>query len=197
MRPLQRLCKRLLIKSAVSNCSSSCSSALLASAKHSVNEVLNHVSCPSLSPSLFLNKAAKQGHIYCNQKKAKIEGKTKRAKKVKGTLKNKAKESGDGWRSDEEDCAAKRKHWEEMNSKSQDLDKPESPEKEAGRLEQEQHQHANERDEFVEGLRQKFVIKLKKIVDNKPSKLTPDQIRLGNLHNDEQACKTDEAHKRT
>ncbi|MBW0545955.1 hypothetical protein O181_085670 [Austropuccinia psidii MF-1] len=138
-----------------------------------------------------------RGHIDCNQKKAKMDRKTKRAEKVKGTLKNKAKESGDGWQSDEEDCAAKRMCWEEMNSKSQDLDKPESPEKEAGRLEKERHRHSKERDEFAARLKAKVCYKTKKIVDNRPSKLTPDQIGLGNLDNDEQACKTDEAHERT
>ncbi|MBW0562923.1 hypothetical protein O181_102638 [Austropuccinia psidii MF-1] len=135
--------------------------------------------------------------IDCNRKKAEMDGKTKRGKKVKGTLKNKAKESGDGWKIDEEDCAAKRMRWEEINSKGQDLDKPEWPEKEAGRLEQEWHRHAKERDEFVARLKAKVCYKTKKIVDDKPSKLTPDQIRLGNLDNNEQACKTDEAHKRT
>ncbi|MBW0544886.1 hypothetical protein O181_084601 [Austropuccinia psidii MF-1] len=95
------------------------------------------------------------GRIDCNRKKDKMDRKTKRVQKVKGTLKSKAKESGDGWQSDEEDCAAKRIHWEEMNSKSQDLDKPESLAKEAGRLEQERHRHAKERDEFVARLKAK------------------------------------------
>ncbi|MBW0530860.1 hypothetical protein O181_070575 [Austropuccinia psidii MF-1] len=180
-------------------------------AEYFVNELFNRIPRPSSSSSSVLNKAAKQGLIDSNRKKAEMDAKAlqkqkfglllddsleeakveiKRAKKEKGTLKNKAKDSKDGWQSDEEERAAKRRRWEEMNSKSQDLDKPESPENEAGRLEQERRRDAKERDEFAARLKAKDRDKTKKIVEDKTSKLTPDQIRRRNLENDEQARKT-------
>ncbi|MBW0558416.1 hypothetical protein O181_098131 [Austropuccinia psidii MF-1] len=72
-----------------------------------VIELFDCSPCPSSSSSLVFNKAAKQG-LFDD---AKVE--TKGAKKEKGALKNKGKDSKHGWQSDEEERAAKRQNWEE------------------------------------------------------------------------------------
>ncbi|MBW0586194.1 hypothetical protein O181_125909 [Austropuccinia psidii MF-1] len=72
-----------------------------------------------------------------------------------------------------------------MKSQREDLDKPQSPEKEAGRPEPE-----GPRDEFVARLKEKNHDKTKNVVEDQTSKLTADHIRRHNLENHEQACKT-------
>ncbi|MBW0462454.1 hypothetical protein O181_002169 [Austropuccinia psidii MF-1] len=57
-------------------------------------------------------------------------------KQEKGTLSSEAEDSKDGWQSDEQECASKRRGSEESNSNFEDLDKPKSPEDEAGTLKQ-------------------------------------------------------------
>ncbi|MBW0489070.1 hypothetical protein O181_028785 [Austropuccinia psidii MF-1] len=76
------------------------------------------------------------------------------------------------------------------NSKSHDLDKCESLENKAGRLEQECQCDAKERDECAPRLKAKLSDKSKNLVEDKTSKLTPDKIGWGNLENNEQAHKT-------
>ncbi|MBW0558973.1 hypothetical protein O181_098688 [Austropuccinia psidii MF-1] len=128
-----------------------------------VNELVNRVPRPSSSSSLVLNKAAKQGVIECNRKKDKMdatashkpclgllvddsleEGKVEinGVQQEKGTLSNEAEYSKDGWQSDEQEHAAKRRGSEESNSNFEDLDKPESPEDKAGTLKQARQQDA-------------------------------------------------------
>ncbi|MBW0571701.1 hypothetical protein O181_111416 [Austropuccinia psidii MF-1] len=54
----------------------------------------------------------------------------------KGSLSKEAEDSKDGWQSDEQEHAAKRRGSEESNSNFKDLDKPESPEDKARTLKQ-------------------------------------------------------------
>ncbi|MBW0589132.1 hypothetical protein O181_128847 [Austropuccinia psidii MF-1] len=135
-----------------------------------VNELVNCVPHPSSSSSLALNKAAKQGVIECNRKKAEMdttathkprlgflvhdsleEGKVEidGVQQEKGTFSNKAEDSKDGWQSDQQERAAKRRGLEESNSNLEDLDKPESPEDEAGTLKKVWQQDAKYADESV------------------------------------------------
>ncbi|KAH9460012.1 hypothetical protein MJO29_003953 [Puccinia striiformis f. sp. tritici] len=125
---------------------------------------------------------------------AKVE--IKKGRKEKGTLKAKTKDAKDGWESDEEERAAKRQRWAEGDQRRREKDDDdqedpngESSETEAERIERERAQDAKERDEFAERLKAKDRDKTKKIVEDKTSKLTPDQIRRRNLENDEQARK--------
>ncbi|POW01132.1 hypothetical protein PSHT_12731, partial [Puccinia striiformis] len=125
---------------------------------------------------------------------AKVE--IKKGRKEKGTLKTKTKDAKDGWESDEEERAAKRQRWAEGDQRRREKDDDdqedpngESSETEAERIERERAQDAKERDEFAERLKAKDRDKTKKIVEDKTSKLTPDQIRRRNLENDEQARK--------
>ncbi|MBW0546970.1 hypothetical protein O181_086685 [Austropuccinia psidii MF-1] len=73
-------------------------------------------------------------------------------------------------------CVEKQSRWEEMKSKSEALDKPQSPENEAGRPEQEGPWDEKERDEFATRLKAKDHDKTKNLVEDQTSKLTPDQI---------------------
>ncbi|EFP77773.2 hypothetical protein PGT21_014816 [Puccinia graminis f. sp. tritici] len=116
----------------------------------------------------------------------------KKGKKEKGTLKSKTTNVKEGWESDEEERAAKRKRWAEgtQRRENEDEDQTQEPsETEAERIERERLQDARERDEFAERLKAKDRDKTKKIVEDKTSKLTPDQIRRRNLENDEEARK--------
>ncbi|MBW0508486.1 hypothetical protein O181_048201 [Austropuccinia psidii MF-1] len=77
-----------------------------------------------------------------------------------------------------------------MKSKSKHLDKPESLENEARRLAEDWRWDAKEMDEFAAMLKGKDRDKMPKLVEDKSSKLTPDQSRWGILEHDEQARKT-------
>ncbi|MBW0560425.1 hypothetical protein O181_100140 [Austropuccinia psidii MF-1] len=143
------------------------------------NKLFNHVPRRSSSSSSVLNKAAKQGVIDSNQKKAEMDAKALHKPKLGLLLYDsleEAKDSKDRWKSDEEEHAAKRRRWEEMNSKSQDVDKPDLPEDEAGKLEQERQRDAKDTNECAARLKAKDCDKTKKQVEDETTNLTPDQI---------------------
>lgn len=171
------------------------------------NELFNRV--PRASSSKSHSKQSKKELAEAARKKTDLEAKAlqkqkftlvlddqieekveiKKQKKEKGTLKKKVQTDRDGWESDEEERAAKKRrrsgaaHDEGSDSDVEDL------ETEAERIERERMEDARERDEFAERLKAKDRDKTKKIVEDKTSKLTPDQIRRRNLENDEEARK--------
>jgi pre-mRNA-splicing factor ATP-dependent RNA helicase DHX16 len=179
-------------------------------AEYFVSELFKRVPRASSSSNTASSKKQSQEN---NRKKAEMEAKAlqkqkfgllmddapddskvemKKGKKEKGTLKSKTTNAKDGWESDEEERAAKRKRWAEgtQRRENEDEDQTREPsETEAARIERERLQDARERDEFAERLKAKDRDKTKKIVEDKTSKLTPDQIRRRNLENDEEARK--------
>ncbi|WAQ83309.1 hypothetical protein PtA15_3A678 [Puccinia triticina] len=182
-------------------------------ADYFVNELFKRVPRASSSSAATTASSKKQAQEN-SRKKAELEAKAlqkqkfglliddapddstveiKKGRKEKGTLKSKTTNAKDGWESDEEERAAKRQRWAEGAQRrgDQDLDhsQEEPTETEAERIERERLQDAKERDEFAERLKAKDRDKTKKIVEDKTSKLTPDQIRRRNLENDEEARK--------
>lgn len=116
----------------------------------------------------------------------------KSSKKGKGTSRKKRDSAVDGWESDEEERAAKRLKQERREAAfaqaEEDVDMaPQETEEE--RKDREREEDARERREFEARLKAKDKDKTKKLVEDKTSKLTPDQIRRRHLDNDEEARK--------
>ncbi|KAG0150240.1 hypothetical protein CROQUDRAFT_58456 [Cronartium quercuum f. sp. fusiforme G11] len=169
------------------------------------NELFKRV--PRASSSKNVGKQSKKDAAEAARKKSESEAKAlqqqrfslvldeqleekveiKKQKKEKATSRKKAQTGQEGWESDEEERAAKKRR---RSVGSQDAPEGEgSKETEAQRIERERLEDARERDEFAERLKAKDRDKTKKIVEDKTSKLTPDQIRRRDLENNEEARK--------